>query len=98
MEGRGRRGRPSPRFEWDPANEEKLLVRHNVSALEAEECFANPNSARRARRDAFVLLGRTNHDRMLLIVYQSKGDGIVRIYSGREMTKGERRAYRRLMR
>jgi uncharacterized DUF497 family protein len=98
MAPRGRRGRPRPQFEWDRANEEKLLLRHDVSALEAEQCFANPHTTRRAGREVYLLLGRTDEGRMLLLVYQQKRGGTVRVYSGREMTKRERRAYRRQVR
>lgn len=92
-EGRGRR--PQPIFEWDEANEEKLLVRHNVSALEAEQCFANRHTIRKGENDAYLLLGVTDAGRMLFLVYQQKAGGVVRVYSGREMTQKERRAYRR---
>jgi uncharacterized DUF497 family protein len=77
-------GRGLPEFEWDEHNEDKLLERHNVSALEAERCFANTNTRRR-ERDA----------RMLFLVYEQKPNGVVRVYSAREMTDKERRAYRR---
>ena len=33
-----------PEFEWDENNEQKLLDRHDVSALEAEQCFANAHT------------------------------------------------------
>jgi uncharacterized DUF497 family protein len=85
-------------FEWDAANEDKLLTHHNVSALEAEQCFSNPHTTRRASRDVYLLLGRTESGRMLLLVYQQRARGVVRVYSGREMTDAERRAYRRSMR
>jgi uncharacterized DUF497 family protein len=32
---------------------------------------------------------------MLLLVYQQKANGVVRVYSAREMTDRERRVYRR---
>jgi len=83
-----------PEFEWDENNEEKLLERHNVSALEAEQCFTNPNTRRR-EADALLLLGVTDEGRMLFVVYQQKPDGVVRVYSAREMTQKERRVYRR---
>ena len=82
-----------PEFEWDEHNEDKLLVRHNVSALEAEQCFVNP-STRRRKGDALLLLGVTDGGRMLFLVYQQKPNGVVRVYSAREMTKRERRAFR----
>lgn len=92
--GRRRGGRGLPEFEWDEHNEDKLLERHNVSALEAEQCFANPNTRRR-HGDALLLLGVTDEGRMLFLVYEQKPNGVVRVYSAREMTDRERRAYRR---
>ncbi len=84
MEGRGRGGErpPLPEFEWDEHNEVKLLERHDVSALEAEQCFRNPHSKRREGEDR-LLLGRTDAGRMLFLVYEQKPGGVVRIYSGR---------------
>jgi uncharacterized DUF497 family protein len=90
------RGR-APEFEWDEHNEDKLLDRHKVSALEAEQCFANPNTRRR-EGDALLLLGVTDDGRMLFLVYQQKPKGVVRVYSAREMTEKERRAFRRNVR
>jgi uncharacterized DUF497 family protein len=90
----GRRGGSRlPEFEWDEHNEEKLLERHNVSALEAEQCFANPNTRRRHGND-LLLLGVTDGGRMLFLVYEQKPSGVVRVYSAREMTDRERRTYR----
>ncbi|MGD0409784.1 MAG: BrnT family toxin [Candidatus Limnocylindrales bacterium] len=91
------RGRWLPEFEWDEDNEEKLLERHDVSASEAEQCFANPHTKRR-HKDALLLLGITDRGRMLSLVYEQKPGGVVRIYSAREMTDTERRTYRRLAR
>ena len=84
-----------PEFEWDENNEAKLLDRHGVAAAEAEECFGNANSRRRVG-DAYLLLGVTDSGRMLLLVYEQKRGGIVRVFSGRDMTDNERRTYRRV--
>ncbi len=54
-----------------------------------------PHTIRKNADDAYLLLGRTDDGRMLLLVYQQKPRGVVRVYSGREMTTRERRAYRR---
>ena len=70
--GRGRGLRPE--FEWDEHNEEKLLRRHNVSALEAEQCFVNPQTKRR-HGDALLMLGVTDSGRMLFLVYEQKANG-----------------------
>ncbi len=84
-----------PEFEWDERNEEKLLDRHGVTAVEAEECFGNANSRRRVG-DVYLMLGITGSGRMLLLVYEQKLGGIVRVFSARDMTDSERRAYRRV--
>lgn len=86
-------GRYLPEFEWDEHNEEKLLFRHNVSALEAEQCFANPHTKRR-KGDDLLMLGITDDGRMLFLVYEQKPDGVVRVYSARGMTDKERRTFR----
>lgn len=92
-DSRGGGGHVLPEFEWDEHNEEKLLERHAVSAFEAEQCFANPNTRRR-HGDDLVMLGKTDGDRMLLLVYEQKPGGVIRVYSAREMTDKERRVYR----
>lgn len=85
-----------PEFEWDENNEDKLLARHDVTAAEAEECFANPHGRRRTGAD-FLLLGVTDGGRMLVLVYEQEGSGVVRVYSARDMTDGEKRIYRRVV-
>ncbi len=90
-------GGPLPQFEWDGDNGGKLLRRHGVSALEAEQCFSNPHTKRR-HGDALLMLGVTNGGRMLFLVYEQRRNGFVRVYSAREMTEMERRTYRRLAR
>lgn len=91
---RGGHSHQLPEFEWDENNEDKLLLRHNVSALEAEQCFANPHTSRRRGND-LLLLGVTDHRRMLFLVYEQKAIGVVRVYSARAMNDKERRTYRR---
>ena len=89
----GRRNR-LPQFDWDEHNEDKLLDRHGVSAWEAEQCFGNPNTRRRTGDD-LVMLGKTDDGRMLLLIYEQKANGAVRVFSAREMTEKERHIYRR---
>ena len=97
MGASARRGRRLPQFEWDEDNEAKLLLRHGVSALEAEQCFNNPHTKRR-HGDALLMLGVTDGGRMLFLVYEQRPNGVVRVYSAREMSGMERRTYRRLAR
>ena len=86
-----------PDFEWDDANESKLLERHDVSAMEVEQCFGNPHTRRR-HGEALLLMGKTDSGRMLLLVYEQKQNGTVRVYSAREMTESERRVFRQAAR
>ncbi len=97
MAGGGRSGgrRLLPEFDWDESNETKLLEHHDVSAMEAEQCFASGHTSKRCRGGANLLLGRTYVGRMLFLVYEQQAGGIVRVYSAREMTDKERRAFRR---
>jgi uncharacterized DUF497 family protein len=44
------------------------------------------------------MLGITDGRRMLLLVYEQKPSGVVRVYSAREQTDKERRLFRRLTR
>ena len=97
MGSSGRSGGQLPQFEWDEDNEEKLLRRHGVSAVEAEQCFANSHTKRR-HGDDLLMLGVTNGGRMLFLVYEQSPNGVVRVYSAREMTDMERRTYRRFAR
>lgn len=92
----GGRGREFPEFEWDENNEDKLLRNHNVSAAEAAQCFANPHPGPRRVGDDLLMLGITDGGRMLLLVYEQKPNGVVRVYSAREQTDKERRTFRRV--
>lgn len=83
-----------PEFEWDEANEQKLLDRHDVTVREVEECFANPHTKKRDG-DAMLMLGMTDDGRMLFLVYERKAGGVVRVYSARNQTARERAAYPR---
>lgn len=93
--GRSGNQRPLPDFEWDEGNEDKLLRSRDISAFEAEQCFANPHTRRRGPHGAMLMLGVTDGGRMLFLVYEQKTNGVVRVYSAREMEPGERRTYRR---
>ncbi len=82
-----------PEFDWNEANEEKLLLRHDVTAEEAEQCFDHPRSIRR-KGGVYLMLGRTDGDRFLFLVFERTGTGAIRVFSARDMTDGERRTYR----
>jgi hypothetical protein len=76
-------------FEWDDPNKKNGNVQHlrdhGIEPDEAEECFANEFFyARDFRRfdDVYVLDGRSNRGRELRLVFQDKGYGLVRVFTG----------------
>ncbi len=80
-------------FEWDEANEEKLLLRHFVRPEEVEQVFYNPPDVRRTG-DVYLAVGHTNGGRLLLIVFENHQQHI-RPYSARDLTPRERRRFSR---
>ena len=85
-------------FDWDEDNFYKNIGKHNVFATEAEQLFFNhPLVVKRDLKhsrieERFYALGRTNHDRLLFIVFTIRSDKN-RVISAREMTKREVRVY-----
>jgi uncharacterized DUF497 family protein len=82
-------------FEWDEGNEQKNWLSHKVAAEEAEEPFFSddyiiledkPHSEKEEER--FILLGKTNKERMLFIVFTIRTEKI-RIISARDANKKE---------
>jgi len=86
-------------FEWDEYN---ILhaTRHGYTTDEAEECFDNknlikkkPKSMFRPEEDRFYLLGRTNNNIPLFIVFKKITKYTVRVISVRLMKKEEEEKY-----
>jgi uncharacterized protein len=82
-------------FEWDRGNEQKNWLKHKVTSEEAEEPFfsddyiiledtAHTGSA----EQRFILLGKTNKERMLFIMFTIRTEKI-RIISVRIANKKE---------
>jgi uncharacterized DUF497 family protein len=85
-------------FEWDPAKAAANQRKHGVSFEEAATAFADPlsltisdpdHSAREAR---FLLLGRSQAGRLLVVGHTERGDRI-RLITARLATRPERRDY-----
>lgn len=83
-------------FDWDGGNKGKNWAKHKVSDIECEEAFFNmplvvfPDRAHSKIEERYYVLGKTNRDRFLFLVFTVRGDKI-RIISARDMTKKERR-------
>lgn len=82
-----------PVFQWDEGNENHLIARHDVYPEEAEQVFRNGPHIRRVG-DRHLIYGHDDAGRYLLLVCVLRGDAI-RIFSGRTMTREERRLYAR---
>ena len=85
------------RFEWDDENKKNGNVQHlrdhGIEREEAEECFFRDYIfAVDGRRfdDVYLLDGNTDRGRRLRLVFQDKGNGLVRIFTGWDL-KGKRK-------
>lgn len=85
-------------FEWDNGNIFKNQDKHNVSAGECEQIFFNkPLVVRRDRQHSalenrYYVLGRTDMNRLLFVVFIVRDDKI-RVISARDMTDSEIKRY-----
>jgi uncharacterized DUF497 family protein len=85
-------------FEWDDDNKKSGNVQHlrdhDIEPEEAEECFFRDFCFFRDERrfdDVYVLDGITNRGRQLRLVFQDKGNGIVRVFTGWELKPKKKR-------
>ena len=81
-------------FEWDEGNEYKIGQR--ASLEEVESAFYDPKQRNnRTYFNRYKMFARTGSGRYLLVVYQKKAGGIIRMISVRNMTRKEKRYYSR---
>jgi uncharacterized DUF497 family protein len=85
-------------FEWDAGNAQKNWSSHRVTQAESEEVFFNlpvfvlEDAKHSVRERRYNVLGRTNADRLLSVIFTIRGHR-VRIISARPMSRKERTAY-----
>jgi uncharacterized protein len=85
-------------FKWDPQKAAANLAKHKVSFEEAASVFGDPlgrivaDPRHSAEEDRFVLLGLSQNQRLLAVMYVDR-DEVVRIISARRATRRERRNY-----
>ena len=85
-------------FQWDAANSEKNQLKHSVLPLECEEVFFNNpillfDDVKHSQLEArYYLLGKTNTERKLFIVFTVRSK-LIRVISARDMSKKERAIY-----
>lgn len=82
-------------FEWDDGNVLHLTLGHGIEPEEAEEVFAVSPIFRRTKRGHYAAFGQSDSGRLLVIVFESKGKGCIRVITGWDMDNAERRYYHR---
>ena len=82
-------------FEWDDGNVMHLALGHGIEPEEAEEVLARAPLVRRTRKGHYAAFGTTRAGRLLVVVFDSRAKGVVRVITGWDMGKVERRYYQR---
>jgi len=85
-------------FRWHSEKAAANLRKHGVSFIEAASVFRDPLSVtvsdplHSAEEDRFVMIGRSDQDRTVVVVHLDL-DTSIRIISARLATRRERKAY-----
>lgn len=88
-------------FEWDENNSEKNWEKHRVSCSECEQVFFNQpilinyDEGHSEREKRFQVLGKTNKQRKLFLVFTIRKNKI-RIISARNQSRQERQIYEKV--
>ena len=82
-------------FEWDDGNVLHLALGHGIEPEEAEEVFAGAPLFRKTKKGHYAMFGRALSGRLLVIVFEKKPQGIVRVITGWDMGAAEKRYYMR---
>lgn len=86
------------RIEWDERKAESNNKKHGVSFEEASTVFGDflsltiPDPQHSEGEERFVIIGRSEKQRLLVVVHTERGDSI-RLISARQATAHERRTY-----
>ena len=85
------------RFDWDDENKKNGNIQHlrdhDIEPQEAEECVFTIMSSRSTIGfdDVYVLDGKTDRGRRLRLIFQDKGRGLARVFSGWELNPTKKR-------
>lgn len=81
-------------FEWDERNIDHIL-RHNVFPEEVEEVCMNKPYVRKTRDERYIVYGISDNGRYVFVVGVSKGKGLFRTITARDLTEKEKSLYKR---
>ncbi|MEK7470567.1 MAG: BrnT family toxin [Patescibacteria group bacterium] len=85
-------------FEWDGGNLDKSSIKHGITPKEAEEVFVSeksyivPDVKHSQKEERFIILGRTNDEKNLFVVFTLRNYK-VRVISARRMHREEVEKY-----
>ena len=88
-------------FDWNHGNQNKNWEKHGVTHIECEQIFFNQpllvadDKNHSDLENRYYVLGKTNQDRKLFVVFTPRGK-LIRIISARDMSKKERGIYEQL--
>jgi uncharacterized DUF497 family protein len=80
-------------FQWDTGNELHLALGHGIEPEEAEEVLALNPLVRKTKMGHHAAFGRTSAGRLLVIVFETLGKGLVRVITGWDMKPAEKKYY-----
>ncbi len=89
---------PKLRIEWDDDKAERNVKRHGVTFDEAATCFDDefafiyPDELHSDDEVRDILIGYSNRNRLLLVVFTERGD-VARLISARRAEPKERKQY-----
>ena len=81
------------RFEWDDGNVLHLTMGHGIEPEEGEEAVAVAPLFRKTKLGHYAAFGPTLSGRLVVIVFERKAGGLVRVITGWDMSAAERRYY-----
>lgn len=82
-------------FDWDEHNLSHI-ERHGVSTDEAEEIFCGKPRFYRSREGRYIAYGKTYQGRLLFVVFLYPGNKTARVITARDMTKAEKKLYKKV--
>jgi len=86
------------RFEWDDEDKKNGNIQHlrdhDIEPQEAEECFFHDYDFAPDKRrfdDVYMLDGKTDRGRRLRLIFQDRGNGLARVFTGWELKPKKRK-------
>jgi uncharacterized protein len=87
------------KFEWDDDKARSNERKHGIAFVEATSIFGDPaavfvyDGERSWEEDRFIMIGMSECDRILTVIYVERVELTMRIISARHATRRERRQY-----